>query len=393
MKMLQKGVIWRTRFGLVLIIAVSGFISTCLLYQKNNGREELVNHINRRLQNGDPSGSGLRTRGMRTDITLGTVVEEKDIVGHEKDIKISVTLASRGKKPRLSKRIKNANQLELYKERKLRISSTCRKYGLGKFPQGVETEEEESLNFQQMEDSYPWPPEKSLMHQEPWHLLYCWIHKVASSSWSKVFFNLKGKDVPPSRLHEAAQQFSVSSSKLPGAISNSLVFMIVRHPFERLVSAYRDKFELAKKYAYVYSMYTSKILGLRTSAEAEGARRPTFSEFVDYLLRVPVQQFNDHWVPYWLHCHVCEMEYDIIGKMETIEDDMEFIADRSGLAATNMSLPWTNRRNSGDKVSLQYFSNLTVNQVLGLYRIYKLDFEMFSYRVEPYFALFSDSAP
>jgi len=393
MKMLQKGVKWRTRFGLVLIIAVSGFISTCLLYQKNNGREELVNHINRRLQNGDPSGSGLRTRGMRTDITLGTVVEEKDIVRHEKDIKISVTLASRGKKPRLSKRIKNANQLELYKERKLRISSTCRKYGLGKFPQGVETEEEESLNFQQMEDSYPWPPEKSLMHQEPWHLLYCWIHKVASSSWSKVFFNLKGKDVPPSRLHEAAQQFSVSSSKLSGAISNSLVFMIVRHPFERLVSAYRDKFELAKKYAYVYSMYTSKILGLRTSAEAERARRPTFSEFVDYLLRVPVQQFNDHWVPYWLHCHVCEMEYDIIGKMETIEDDMEFISDRSGLAATNMSLPWTNRRNSGDKVSLQYFSNLTVIQVLGLYRIYKLDFEMFSYRVEPYFALFSDSAP
>merc|ERR1711874_6068 len=106
---------------------------------------------------------------------------------------------------------------------------------------------------------------------------------------------------PQSRLHEAAQQFSISSSRLPAAISNSLVFLIVRHPFERLVSAYRDKFELARKYAYVYSMYASKILGLGAQEEAERARRPTFSEFVSYLLRVPVQQFNDHWVPYWLH--------------------------------------------------------------------------------------------
>ena len=106
-----------------------------------------------------------------------------------------------------------------------------------------------------------------------------------------------------------------------------------------------------------------------------------------------MQQFNDHWVPYWLHCHVCEMEYDIIGKMETIADDMEFIAERSGLAATNISLPWSNRRNSGDKVSLNYFRGLPVNQLMGLYRIYKLDFEMFGYKVEPYFELISDTVP
>ena len=87
------------------------------------------------------------------------------------------------------------------------------------------------------------------------------------------------------------------------------------------------------------------------------------------------------------------MEYDIIGKMETIEDDMEFIAESSGLAATNISLPWTNRRNSGPGVSLDYFTQLTVTQVVGLYRIYKLDMEMFGYKVEPYFQLFRASGP
>lgn len=376
---------WKVKFGSLLIVGILGFISTCLIFQRSEVSEDSVNYKNRRLKNG-PSGSELQTTAASTE------AENKDREGVEKNIKISVTLASRDKKQRLTKKI-NSKKIALYKERKAQISSTCRRYGLGRFPKVEESEEEESGFYQSMEASYPWPPEKSLMYQEPWHLLYCWVHKVASSSWSKVFFNLQGKEVPTIRLHEAAQQFSIDSSRLPGAISNSLVFLTVRHPFERLVSAYRDKFELAKKYAYVYSRYAYKILGMKTPAEAERARRPTFSEFVSYILSVPVQEFNDHWVPYWLHCHMCEMEYDVIGKMETIKDDMEFIADKSGLSSTNITLPWTNRRNSSEDLSLQYFKSLTVNQVLGLYRVYRIDFMMFSYRADKYFTLFSNSGP
>jgi len=371
----------------VVILAISGSIFIGLLNQKATKVIESKKWTNRHLQKGEPSGEA-----DRKDTTIEIVTESNEKDEKETVIKISVTLASRGKR----RNPIQANRLELYKARKLQISSTCRKYGLGMFPsRDLDSEGEETSVYKKMGDSYPWPPEKSLMYQEPWHLLYCWIHKVASSSWSKVFFNLKGKEVPPSRLHEAAQQFSISSFKLPTAITNSLVFTIVRHPFERLVSAYRDKFELAKKYAYVYTMYAGKILGLPSSVDIESQRvkRPTFSQFVDYLLRVPVQQYNDHWIPYWLHCHVCEVEYDIIGKMETISDDMEFIVEKSGLAATNISLPWTNRRNSGEGISLKYFRTLTSDQVRGLYRIYKLDFEMFGYQVEPYLDLFSKSRP
>jgi len=377
---------WNIQCGSFLVIVLLGFISTCLIFQRSEVSEDSVNYKNRRLKNG-PSGSELQTTAASTEM------ENKDKEEVEKNIKISVTLASRGKKQKLSKQIKNTKQLALYKKRKEQISSTCRMFGLGRFPREEETEEAESVLYQSMEASYPWPPEKSLMHQESWHLLYCWVHKVASTSWSKIFFNLQGKEVPTIRLHEAAQQFSIDSSRLPGAISNSLVFLTVRHPFERLVSAYRDKFELAKKYAYVYSRYAHKILGMKTPAEAERARRPSFSDFVSYILRVPVQEFNDHWVPYWLHCHMCEMEYDIISKMETIKDDMEFIADKSGLTATNITLPWTNRRNSSEELSLQYFKSLTVSQVLGLYRVYRIDFMMFNYRADKYFTLFSNSEP
>lgn len=271
------------------------------------------------------------------------------------------------------------------------IKSTCKKYGLGKF----HSEGSESSEYQRIEASFPWPPEKSLMYQDTWHLLYCWIHKVASSSWSKVFFYLKGTDVPASRLHEAAQKFSLSSAhtELQTSIANSLVFTIVRHPFERLASAYRDKFELAKKYAYIYSRFAQKILNLASPLEVNKHRRPTFSEFVDYLLRVPVERFNDHWVPYYLHCHVCEMEYDIIGKMETIAEDMDFIAVESGLAAANITLPWANKRSSGHEASLDYFKGLSLAQVKGLYAIYKPDFEMFGYTADLYFQQFVAEVP
>ena len=145
--------------------------------------------------------------------------------------------------------------------------------------------------------------------------------------------------VPVSRLHEAAQYFHPQKNQVSPAVTNSLVFTFVRHPFERLVSAYRDKFEFAKKYSYVYSLYAGKILGINKlkerlhikdskSMSVLHGQRPTFEQFVDYLLGEEVQNYNDHWVPYWLHCHLCEMEYDIIGKMDTWAQDAQFITGR-----------------------------------------------------------------
>ena len=49
--------------------------------------------------------------------------------------------------------------------------------------------------------------------------------------------------------------------------------------------------------------------------------RTTFPQFIDYLLRIPVEQYNDHWRTYWLHCYVCEQEFDVVGKFETIQED------------------------------------------------------------------------
>ena len=50
-----------------------------------------------------------------------------------------------------------------------------------------------------------------------------------------------------------------------------------------------------------------------------GAERPSFEKFVDYLLRTDVADYNDHWIPIWLHCRICQMEYDAIGQCSNEE--------------------------------------------------------------------------
>ena len=55
---------------------------------------------------------------------------------------------------------------------------------------------------------------------------------------------------------------------------------------------------------------------------------------MEYLLRERLEEYNDHWLPYWLHCHMCEMEYDVIGKMETWNEDVKFITGREEIKGT-----------------------------------------------------------
>ena len=48
---------------------------------------------------------------------------------------------------------------------------------------------------------------------------------------------------------------------------------------------------------------------------------PTFSEFVDYLLATEVEEYNEHWLPYYLLCTPCNINYTVIAKTEHIADD------------------------------------------------------------------------
>ena len=166
-------------------------------------------------------------------------------------------------------------------------------------------------NFQKKPNNYLKHLQGSFMFLKKYSLLYCWIHKAASSSWSRIFFEMSNMPVPGDDfLHAANHLFRPKENVSLRHLFNisTVSFAIVRHPFERLVSAFRDKFELAALDDWFFKFYAADIFSLPDSAylTGEGLRRPSFPQFVSYLLETSVMDYNDHWLPYWLHCKFCD---------------------------------------------------------------------------------------
>ena len=80
----------------------------------------------------------------------------------------------------------------------------------------------------------------------PERLLYCPVFKAASTSWLVNYLKLSNSTLSAKsgNLHKRITDLfpPPATFKLRKKIfAESLKFLIVRHPFERLVSAYRDK--------------------------------------------------------------------------------------------------------------------------------------------------------
>ena len=45
------------------------------------------------------------------------------------------------------------------------------------------------------------------------------------------------------------------------------------------------------------------------------------------------KHLNTHLMPFWLRCSPCTIDYDVIGKVETLDDDIGYIYGALGLKA------------------------------------------------------------
>ena len=75
-------------------------------------------------------------------------------------------------------------------------------------------------------------------------VMYCWIHKVASSFWMWMFLWIKQGKKPDPRHKPYTIQYSMKPDNFQSylnAVKTYKSIILVRHPVERLVSAYRDR--------------------------------------------------------------------------------------------------------------------------------------------------------
>ncbi|KAK4300733.1 hypothetical protein Pmani_027086 [Petrolisthes manimaculis] len=372
-------------------------------------------------------------------------------------------------------------------ERARRVEQTCHKYSTQLLHQYSSWLNEEP-RWEAINTSL-WTNRDILVDRKH-SLAWCKVPKVASTSLVKVMLRLAGnvtgdplESIGRGRTHMLLRTFfppPTSSEDLAGFTS----FMVVRHPFQRLLSAYRDKL-LDRTQQYQFKKF-KKLYGkaiIKTHRPRRLQRKhtlsqtdheyhdiPTFTEFVEYLVSTPVWLYNEHWIPYYFTCTPCHHKYSIVMHMSNITREAPYLHHVTGIDITpshvhitqsrarstpptsppsppqqvisktsssvdtilhnrhntaasdvdtkrsiwsphvlSNSNPHNTRPNAppphlsqllhhsnthtGNKtysavvtgnVEAAFFSQINMKQLLKLYDIYKIDFEMFGYDLKPY---------
>ena len=111
---------------------------------------------------------------------------------------------------------------------------------------------------------------------------------------------------------------------------------------------------------------------------------PTLEEFLEYVLSTDLlgSGFSSHWAPYWRVCTPCHFKYDLVVKLETGEDDLAYMWQKTGLDS-QAPIPWENRSGSpgGSRELRELLASLPRDLILRVHDKYSLDYTMFGYDI------------
>ncbi|EDV31767.1 uncharacterized protein Dana_GF15517 [Drosophila ananassae] len=258
-----------------------------------------------------------------------------------------------------------------------------------------------------LQEKYPPNPWEFFVSPGHNNLVWCNVFKAASSTWMYYFNILAGYDVKYLQRTEM-QPLELARKKFPRPelaelmelLPSALSFLFVRDPFERILSAYRNKLEGNKN--TFYKALGNKIVHRFRRRNLGGPWPrcgPTFEEFVRFLIaeHEAGKKFDEHWAPIYSFCTPCSVNFTIIGKTETFQRDSEYIIRQAGLESLLLGLgklPQRKLRKIGNQARSgvksealveRYFDDLDRSTLDQLLKIYRIDFELFDYDYRKYY--------
>lgn len=261
---------------------------------------------------------------------------------------------------------------------------------------------------------------QSLVWVTTHRLVWCPIFKAGSTTWVKNLLLASGSGVKKMSLHLQLRQLyppPASAAEQERILKNSIRMIVVRHPFERLLSAYRDKMLRVKGASDPYYIMQQKVAREYgdtdtrpvpyTAAELKKASKgrhsstglvhPSFTQFLKKVrddmrnLWKRNDHVNNHWQPFWVACKPCDLDYDVIAHVETLAEDQEFVIRELGLqdllrpAHTHASR--FDGYNDTSEAAESYFRKVPLELIESLAKLLRPDFEMFGYSPHKYFAM------
>ncbi|KAM4531934.1 carbohydrate sulfotransferase 12-like [Odontesthes bonariensis] len=271
----------------------------------------------------------------------------------------------------------------------------------------------DSVAFPGKNRSFDDIPNKELDHlivDDRHGVIYCYVPKVACSNWKRIMIVLSESmlqegvpqrdplAIPWDLVHNSSMHFTFNKFwKRYGKFARHLMkvklkkytkFLFVRDPFVRLISAYRNKFEMRnddfyRRFAQVMlRRYANQPTPPATVDEAFALGiHPSFSHFIQYLLDPQTEKdmpFNEHWRQVYRLCHPCQIQYDFVGHLETAEEDAELLLRQ--LRVDNVvEFPTSHRNLTASSWESDWFSTVPVEARRELYKLYEPDFRLFGY--------------
>ncbi|XP_053979705.1 carbohydrate sulfotransferase 11 isoform X1 [Hylaeus volcanicus] len=239
---------------------------------------------------------------------------------------------------------------------------------------------------------------RNVLVDEQHELLYCYVPKVACTNWKRVLMVATGKwpgsdplEIPANQAHSPGTFKRLSNYTLP-EIERMLAtydkLIVVRHPLERLLSAYRNKLEAKheKSSKYFQTRFGKKIIKrCRRNATEESLKRGddvTFREFVEFITDDSSNETrNEHWNPIYELCQPCLVNYNLVSKYESLVEDATEVLERMGVESVNFPAKPSNSEPTAKKLE-KYYSTLTYKQLRKLANLYKHDLRLFDYSLE-----------
>ena len=169
--------------------------------------------------------------------------------------------------------------------------------------------------------------------------------------------------------------------------------IFVRHPVERLLSAYRDKAQpgFFKPRPRLHPTKGLKLL-IRKDLEPEDLAeklqeldRSAFAMFLTYVIDRGGENSGwsgitvRHWGRAFDLCRICSIDWDFIGKMDSVEMDSEKVMELVGVK-DKIHLGLHQPSNDHTKV-IKYFKGLPKRIAMGIYDVYETDFQVLGFTI------------
>ncbi|KAK6179047.1 hypothetical protein SNE40_011494 [Patella caerulea] len=182
---------------------------------------------------------------------------------------------------------------------------------------------------------------KNLLYDIKHKFIYCAVEKVGTRFWRRLFQIISG-------VSSASSPYELDNPLLPlpdlslisfdyihYVLKSSTNFIIVRDPYARLFSAYINKlFEINPPYWKFMQPAIKMFRETPSKTSLECGHDITFPELVKYFIHTEKIGYNrdGHFKPITDHCRPCQIQYDIIAKLETLQVDTFYVLNNLNIS-------------------------------------------------------------